>query len=79
MSIEKNYRNKNAAKMRALNKQAKIAEENYPCNYKKKYVKKLEAEIAARLETMKALVELFIYKCPFCKYYHLTSSPKRSK
>ena len=73
-----NYRDKNAAKIRSLDKQAAIAEANFPCNYKKKYNKKLEAEIAARKESIKALVELSSYKCPFCKYYHLTSSPQRN-
>jgi len=71
----RNYKNKNAQTERRLAKIAKCAE--YPCAYKKKYKKPLECEIAARKESLKAMVQLYTYRCPYCRFYHLTSSTPR--
>jgi len=72
---KRSYRNKNAQKQRRLNKMAKRS--GKPCEYKRSYSHKLDAEIACRKESLEACIELWIYKCPFCRDWHLTSSPPR--
>lgn len=42
---------------------------------KRKYNRK-EAKQHQRMAQDKANIELYIYKCPDCRYYHLTKNPQ---
>ena len=73
--MKRNNRQKNAQTMRYLEKLASVSDK--PCKDKRWFNKKIQAKHAALLESIRMAVDLFVYKCPFCRYWHLTSSPPR--
>ena len=46
------------------------------CLSKEIYFSKEKAEANAKIFSRLRKVELRVYKCPYCKGYHLTSKPK---
>lgn len=66
---------KNARKQRILKKL--LIESTYPCQHKIKYKGRKSAIEGQHKEAEKRNKELFVYKCNYCKYFHLTSSKPR--
>jgi hypothetical protein len=66
---------KNARKQR--NEERRMKEALYPCFHKIKYKGVKVALENMKKESIKRNKTLWIYKCEFCHYWHLTSSPPR--
>ena len=70
---------KNAQKERTLKKRIKEAESNYPCKHKRHWNTHKVALGCCSKEMAKRDIMLWVYKCQWCKKFHLTSSPPREK
>jgi hypothetical protein len=49
------------------------------CKKKKAYDTKAEVRVAAARRSKQIGQELFFYKCPFCRAYHLTRSQQHKR
>jgi hypothetical protein len=68
---------KNAKKQR--NEKRKLKEVLFPCYYKRKFKHYKIALECMNKEMNKRCKQLYVYKCEFCHYWHLTSSPPREQ
>lgn len=68
---------KNARKERF--RKRNLIEFEMSCHHKIKYAGKKQALEGMIAEMKKRCVQLYVYKCTYCRYWHLTSSARRNK